>query len=801
MHRPRSHLRVPTSHSQLTAPRAALVLTGVLLGCASSGAPRAPRSVAEQALAKDAAAFRPVAFEEDFLEARFLLQALARTSPERAALRKQLVSYLLGPVLALDTSELRRAATEPGAQDDMERVFGSFKDALELFHPDELWSASGPAVAPEERRLLIEAAKRVMSLFAPQGAERQAALALNVLFTLEPADARWAERLDGLYAWLERGAQVAAGGSGPRSSPSMVAVLEQTVTSFPAPAPVERLATLYVERQEKIAGLLRRPLGAPPPRAGMGELLLEGEAVQNTALNMTLLYLRASQLRRAPTRLKQVAGRPGDDPELRQLVDAAAGPRAGREELLALARRFLPRVDLLGGTSGDRVDPVATFRVLEGALDRWPNDPELLLLASRVARFLEAPALSQRLLEEALPARERTGGAPDQMADLNNELLGLSLLRLRRLMLPETVTAGMAEADRLRARLAESQRRYGNDRIKLHDTEIDLAVARGLLNAGQVDRAQRLFEKAPRTVEVSLELADIAQKRGDPRAAVRVLEQAMTELRAGAGEKNTVGFVGTEARVAKAQGAAYDMAGQREDAEAAWKVALRNWEVLLVQFTRLRDAGNASEAGMEVARMQYLLGQRSEALERFTQALEQSDEHYENFIDAILFLVLQGDVDGALDVYRRALALPGGAINEEHKVYTSIWILDLTRRAGRPPDPNAEAFLRSIDRRKVHLRPQHVSAWYRLLVRYTLGGLTHAQLLAQADTPGKKAEAYFYEAMRSLAEGRSDEAHALWNRVLETRMFKFFEYEMAARYLRTGAPARVRPPGGATETI
>jgi tetratricopeptide (TPR) repeat protein len=368
-------------------------------------------------------------------------------------------------------------------------------------------------------------------------------------------------------------------------------------------------------------------------------------------------------------------------------------------------------------------------------------------------------------------------------------------------MLPETVTTGMAEADRLRARLTEIQRRYGNDRIKVHDTEIDLAVAHGLLNAGQVDRAQGLFEKAPRTVDVSLELADIAQKRGDARLAVRVLEQAMAELRGSTREKNTVGFVGTEARVAKAQGAAYDMAGQREDAVSAWKVAQRNWEVLLVQFTRTRDTGNAAEAAMEVARMQYLLGQRPEALERFGEALERSDEHYENFIDAILFLVLQGDVDGALDVYRRALAKPGSAINEEHKVYTSLWILDLTRRAGRPPDPNAEAFLRAIDRRKIHLRPHRVSAWYRLLVRYTLGGLSHEQLLAQADTPGKKAEAYFYQAMRSLAEGKSDEAHALWNRVLETRMFKFFEYEMAARYLRTGAPVRVRPPGGATETI
>ena len=63
-------------------------------------------------------------------------------------------------------------------------------------------------------------------------------------------------------------------------------------------------------------------------------------------------------------------------------------------------------------------------------------------------------------------------------------------------------------------------------------------------------------------------------------------------------------------------------------------------------------------------------------------------------------------------------------------------------------------------------------------------------MLAQADTSGKRAEAYFYEAMRRLSNGKSDEAHALWSKVMETKMLSFFEFEMALRYLRTGAPAR-----------
>ena len=46
--------------------------------------------------------------------------------------------------------------------------------------------------------------------------------------------------------------------------------------------------------------------------------------------------------------------------------------------------------------------------------------------------------------------------------------------------------------------------------------------------------------------------------------------------------------------------------------------------------------------------------------------------------------------------------------------------------------------------------------------------------------------------MRRLADGRSDDAHDLWNKVLETRMFEFLEFDMASRYLRT---RRAHPRG------
>jgi len=95
-----------------------------------------------------------------------------------------------------------------------------------------------------------------------------------------------------------------------------------------------------------------------------------------------------------------------------------------------------------------------------------------------------------------------------------------------------------------------------------------------------------------------------------------------------------------------------------------------------------------------------------------------------------------------------------------------------------------------------HGRSMTRQAFWKLLGRYAVGKISYDQALADANTPGKRAEIYFYEAMHRLEEGKSDDAHQLWQKVVETQMFSFFEFDMAARYLRTGAPTS--PPASNT---
>jgi tetratricopeptide (TPR) repeat protein len=188
-----------------------------------------------------------------------------------------------------------------------------------------------------------------------------------------------------------------------------------------------------------------------------------------------------------------------------------------------------------------------------------------------------------------------------------------------------------------------------------------------------------------------------------------------------------------------------------------------------------------------------LLGRRGDGLRKFDEAVEQDETRDQSYIDAIAFLVQRGDVEPALDIYRRAISRSNRVVSEYVKVYASLWILDITRRRANAPDAAALAYLRTLDARQIELRPPRAAVWYRQLVHYALNHISYDQLLAKADTPGKRAEAFFYQAMRVLAAGKSNEAHALWSKVIDTKMVSFFEYEMASRYLRMGAPTRPGP--------
>jgi tetratricopeptide (TPR) repeat protein len=771
-------------------------------GCAHQGPP-APGGPG-RALAGEAVRIGAITYEDDFLEARLIFQALPTAAPERVALRAKLLHYLLDPVLALKPAQLKREVQDLEADDVYDVIFESFRDALSLYEPSELWSQ--PArISPAERRLLQPAAEMVVSIFSPRGGDQQVTLGLAALATLTPESRDVQQQLEQVLSWTDEASTLGDRG-GPRHNGSAVDALESALGDWPSPMVVRRLDALYTERQQRFSSVLRRPVGGDAARRALGDLLLaHGEEMQRSVTSMAAAYLRAGLVGEAATRTARMAGNAGDDPELRALLTAAAAPNATAADSLALARRFLPRVEVLGGTATDAPDPVVAFRVLEVGLVRHPSDPELLILSGHVARLLSSYFLAIRRLEEAQAVLEHTPGAAELQGKISAELIELYFLRLRLRLDPERDAPAFAEADVLRQRFAETRQRFASADLKIRDSDIDFEVARSYVNAGQIDRAEPLFIRArdegePKA-EVTIELANLAAKRGDPRRAAQILRDGIDQLRGRTSGKETIGSVEGRARLERLLGDSYDAVGERESAAASWRSSLIGWERLMVEYLRRKSLTESAEATVEVGRLLYLLGRHGEALQKFDEALEQDGDRDQTYIDEVAFLVQSGETDAALSVYHRALARPGRAVSEYVKVYTSLWILDLSRRTTKVADPKAEAYLGSLDQRHGELRPHRGAVWYRLLARYAVGKITYEQALAAADTAGKRAEIYFYEGMRRLADGKADDAHQLWQKVIDTRMFSFFEFDMASRYLRVGAPTSPAPPPTTAETI
>lgn len=735
-------------------------------------------------------------FEEDYNEAKLVFDALPLTAAARPVLRARLLSYLLDPLAAVDVAALRRDAGSATVSDDLERINASLRDALELFDGAELWRRDG--LARDERARLIRGARLVVDVYGRRGSEPEVLLALSVLETVDVDPTPWSQRIEALLAWVEEGQRLGATSNGLQPPPSARLLLEATADAWPSPAVIKRVTARTAARAEELATRTRRG-GGPLARRGLfGEPVADtSESLSGGAVALAALVLRTGQPAQAQQALAALADRPGDDPEVRRLVSATAAPHPAADDYLALARRFLPRVETLGGTSTDRLDATAARAVLRLGIDRYPGHAELLVLAARVCRASGAPLLALRYLEEAQPALARLGGTREEREAQKRDLLDLAFTRLRSRMDPENIAPAVAEADALRTRFAEARRELGPTTPWLDNELIDLELARGYVDAGLVDRAEPIFLRSHRPgalgVEVTLQLANLFVKRGEADRAVRLLREALENHKPEDGSPHeTIGFVEAHSKLARALGNALEITGNIEDARRAWGASVHGWERLLVEHLRRKNLSESAEAFVEVGRLYYQLGRRNEGIQKFNEAIEQNESRDQSYIDPLAFLVERGEVDAALDIFRRALARPSRVVSEYVKTYASIWILDLTRRSGRPPEPSADAYLRALAMRKVHLRPPRAAAWYVPLASYVVGRTHYEQMLPLATTQGRRAELYFYEAMRRLGDGDADNAHQLWSKVLQTNMVSFFEYEMASRYLRVGAPSQ--PP-------
>ena len=308
-------------------------LTPGLVGCAHKGAARAGRALAGAAVGGGP-------YRADRLRGRLHrgpagVPGAARPTPASARpLRAKLLHYLLDPVLALNPGTLRREVRDLENDDVYDVIFESFRDALALYDPAELWSAP-PRISRSEQRLLRPAGELVVDrVLAARRRPAGDAGAGGAGDAARPKSREWRDRLDQVMQLDRRGERARRPRLRARAPAPSTCWRARSATGR-RPSSIRRLDAMHAERQQRIAD---RRCAARAGRVGAaarsGELLLaHGDEMQRAVISLAAIYLRAGLIAEAARRTAPLAGQTGDDPELRALLVGGRQARRGRGRL------------------------------------------------------------------------------------------------------------------------------------------------------------------------------------------------------------------------------------------------------------------------------------------------------------------------------------------------------------------------------------------------------------------------------------------------------------------------------------
>jgi tetratricopeptide (TPR) repeat protein len=654
---------------------------------------------------------------------------------ERASLRTPIIHYLV--------REGRKALDISTP----EKAFGLLQQALGLFSPEEI--AAG--VRNDE---LANFAWTVRQPFARRGSEPEVLITLRLLESLWPDRPRVVRERQAFEAWIFDAYQ---GSRGPAAQLGrLIDLYEEVAKRWPSPQVLGHLESLYGRRDavERAAKDQQRKdsfdLGLFSRRPGFA------------VYELSRLYLRRGDTQGAARAIGRHARESEGGVALHALVVKAAGFPKDIDSHLALARVFESR------------DREVSLRICTDLARRVTNDARPLGCAAKELALLSSPEGAILLFEQAiqLAPRERT---------LAEALIRLYENRVLELVSAEKLADARQALDAL-VRFAETAK----SRIEGFDPPslagVTFAVGQGHLNGGDIRRSVVYFERSigyRPSARVFTELGKIRTNTGDAQGAINVYRRGL-QLK----HENPVEAAFARAKLLTRIADSQSQLGQEKDAEKTRKEALTLWDKLLGEG--LNAAGEV-EAHIERGRILYHLGQAAKSVEELAKAIDSDAERGDTYAQVIAFLTTRGQLSAALDVYRRALGRP--EVSTYLRTYSSLWIVDLQQRRQDTSDVSAVEYLRAL----------RGDEWHNELARYALKRVSYEQLLARADTVGKRAEAYFYESMRRYAAGRKGEARDLWQQVIKTDMMGFFEYEMASYFLRKGpdtpeAPGLV-PPG------
>jgi len=310
--------------------------------------------------------------------------------------------------------------------------------------------------------------------------------------------------------------------------------------------------------------------------------------------------------------------------------------------------------------------------------------------------------------------------------------------------------------------------RFPNSEPSVAPWQLDYLMGVLETHAGRPAEARTHLEasiQAREAPEAILQLGLLSERLSDMASALRLYRQAL-DLTPERSPSDAL----RRAEILERLGDVYRQQGEASQATRMYQQALSAWDGVI---------GSVEDGPLALAQLRRgvllgRLGRQSDSEAAFAEAMSSGSSILEVYTTTLIYVLsTQPDPAFALRVYQRALR--DGSLAPEWRVYLGLWVTAISGRA--------HADVPSEVREELSDMAQG-DAWWAKLAAFGVGELTFEDLSAAADGKGEQAEAYFYEATRRLGEGDTEGGRAFLERVINTGMVSFFEYQMAQALLR-----------------
>jgi tetratricopeptide (TPR) repeat protein len=673
---------------------------------------------------------------------------------------------LRAELLAHAAKKLKKELDSGDGQEGFER----FTQMLSLFYVPDGKSLDTPliprrTVTASARALLIEAAKNVLAVFAERGEVIKVIVARGGLHYFGHRPVVQRKHIRQIIDWYVQVDEAAADDKDKDKDKELIStdildVLQKASRHWPAPVVLEahRNQVSRLLKQLKRAATAHATEEEKSSKNG-GARFLEAQAVRQTsrqlALQMYESYVLGGQWKQA---LRQAAIWPFSadrDVLLRRLLKNVLGKHATAADFQALADYF----------SGEA--PHVKELICRKAAAQFKKAAQPYVCLGELAGRKDQSLRAMTSFEKAVHRNPKWYRAWTALARAY-------LFRLHALVVRQNTADVMGMLERNKKLHHAATLRWPTRPLEVSLARAFFAAGRAYANEGKMDVAARFYRKALAVEKISeahMELGHILFWRGRYVKAAAQYEAAV-EASGGGGRK--IYWLG---KVAVKQARCLK---ERKRENEARRMLIRAMSGLMRLVRLINDSDMRSQILVHQADILDELGKRDHAVRLLRAAVDLAPERTATYADALSFTVSRGLVEEALDLHSRALVRE--KITEYQKAYASLWVLDLGRRCG-------------VEKLRLHAAREFLKGlsgdqWYHRLAAWELGRVSTAELRKEVQNLGQRVELDFYEAMRRLRAGDRRGAVKLWKRVVASGLHVYYEFRMAARYLKKVPPCQ-----------